>query len=145
MDKILRRSLSGLLLVLLAFPVSAAGPPGSDRLAYALTGGRVIVSPGHVVDPGVVVVRGGVIEAVGSRRRRRRFRPDARVIDVQGKVVHAAFIDPYVSTDRLAGKPPKRPADGRRRGRGRVVVGGGEAARRVPRRIRSRPSARRTA
>ena len=33
------------------------------------------------------------------------------MIDVKGKVVHAAFIDPHVPTDRLAGKGPKRPKD----------------------------------
>ncbi len=106
----MRKMLGSLLLVLLAFPASAAGPSGSDRLAYALEGGRVIVSPGHVIDPGVVVVRGGVIEAVGPAGST-PVPADARGIDVKGKVVHAAFIDPHVSTDRLAGKGPKRPRD----------------------------------
>ncbi len=117
MTKIIRRALGGLLLVLLAFPVPAAGPPGADRLAYALEGGRVIVSPGHVIDPGVVVVRGGVIEAVGPEGKT-PIPADARVIDVQGKVVHAAFIDPHVPADRLAGKTPKRPRDEEESGAG---------------------------
>ncbi len=106
----MRRALACLLLVLLALPASAAGPPGSDRLAYALEGARVIVSPGKVFDPGVVVVRGGVIEAVGPAGST-PIPADARVIDVKGKVVHAAFIDPHVPTDRLAGKGPKKPRD----------------------------------
>ena len=106
----MRRALASLLLVLLALPVSAAGPPGADRLAYALEGARVIVSPGKVIDPGVVVVRGGIIEAVGPAGST-QIPADARVIDVKGKVVHAAFIDPHVPTDRLAGKGPKRPKD----------------------------------
>ena len=70
------------LAILVALPAAAADSPGADRPAFALTGARVIVSPGHVVDPGVVVVRGGVIEAVGpagstrdSRRRARLRRP----------------------------------------------------------------------
>jgi len=109
MEKI-RKTLAGLLLVLLALPASAAGPPGADRLAYALKGGRVIVSPGHVIDPGVVVVRGGVIVAVGPDGTT-AIPADARIVDVQGKVVHAAFIDPHVSTDRLAGKSPRKPSD----------------------------------
>ena len=106
----MRRGLACLLLVLLALPASAAGPPGSDRLAYALEGARVIVSPGKVIDPGVVVVRGGVIEAVGPAGST-PIPADARLIDVKGKVVHAAFIDPHVSTDRLAGRGPKKPRD----------------------------------
>ena len=110
MEQAVRRALSSLLLVLLACPAPAAGPPGSDRLAYALEGARVIVAPGKVVDPGVVVVRGGVIEAVGPVGST-AVPADARVIDVKGKVVHAAFIDPHVPTDRLAGKGPKKPKD----------------------------------
>jgi imidazolonepropionase-like amidohydrolase len=105
----LRKGISSMLLVLLALP-AGADTAGSDRLAYALTGGRVIVAPGQVVDPGVVVVRGGVIEAVGPAGST-LIPPDARVLDVKGKVVHAAFIDPYVPADRLAGKGPKRPPD----------------------------------
>ena len=38
-----------------------------DRLAYALTGARVIVAPGRVIENGVVIVRGGVLEAVGAQ------------------------------------------------------------------------------
>jgi imidazolonepropionase-like amidohydrolase len=110
MDKFLRASLCGFLLVFLWLTASAGQTPGADRLAYALSGGRVIVSPGRVIDPGVVVIRGGVIEAVGPVATT-PIPADARVIDVQGKVIHAAFIDPHVSTDRLAGKGPKRPKD----------------------------------
>lgn len=105
----LRRLVSSAVPILLALP-AAGGTSGSERLAYALTGGRVIVAPGQVVDPGVVVVRGGVIEAVGSAGST-PIPSDARVLDVKGKVVHAAFIDPYVPADRLAGKGPKRPPE----------------------------------
>src|SRR5262245_29988127 len=101
-------------LVLVALIASQAVPlsafPGEDRLAYALTGGRVIVAPGKVIDSGVVVVRGGIIEAVGPAAST-AIPADARTIDVSGKVLHAAFVDPYVSVDRLAGKPPKKPRD----------------------------------
>ena len=84
--------------------------PGDDRLAYALTGGRVIVAPGKVIDSG---------RRRHARRHHRGGGPaastaipsDARTIDVSGKVVHAAFLDPYVSVDRLAGKGPKKPTD----------------------------------
>ena len=44
--------------------------------------------------------RGGVIEAVGPVGST-PVPADARLIDVKGKVVHAAFIDPYVPVDRL--------------------------------------------
>ncbi len=96
------------LIATQALPLSAL--PDDDRLAYALTGGRVIVAPGKVIDSGVVVIRGGIIEAVGPAAST-AIPADARTIDVSGKVVHAAFLDPYVSVDRLAGKGPKKPRD----------------------------------
>jgi hypothetical protein len=65
MGTIRRRGLACSLAFFLGLAAATAQGPGSDRLAYALTGGRVVLSPGHVVDPGVVVVRGGVIEAAG--------------------------------------------------------------------------------
>ena len=37
-----------------------------DRLSFALTGARVVAAPGLTFDPGVVVVRGGIVEAVGA-------------------------------------------------------------------------------
>lgn len=110
MERILRNSLSGLFLGLLAFPNLASDLRGGDRLAYALTGARVIAAPGRTIDPGVVVIRGGVIEAVGPAGTT-PMPADALVIDVAGKTIHAAYIDPHVSTDRLAGKAPKRPKD----------------------------------
>src|SRR5262249_30555739 len=96
-----------LVLPLLATPDE---PRGSDRYAYALTGARVLVSPGRAIDPGVVVIRGEVIEAVGPADRT-TVPADARVFDVKGKIVHAAFLDPYVTSDRLAGKKPRGPQD----------------------------------
>jgi hypothetical protein len=102
-----RKTLALALLLAASSFSFAADPPGRDRQATALTGGRVIAAPGKVYDPGVVVLRGGVIEAVGPAGST-AIPADARVVDVKGKVVHAAFIDPYVSVDRLEGKPARR-------------------------------------
>ena len=112
MGKNLRRLLAACLLVLLSLPapLAAAESPGRDRSAHALTGGRVIAAPGRVFDPGVVVVRGGVIEAVGPVGST-RVPADASAVDTTGRVVYAAFLDPYVTVDRLAGRSPKKPRD----------------------------------
>ncbi len=100
------------IAALLALP--ARGGPGEirggDRLAYALTGARVIAAPGKVFDSGIVVVRGGVIEAAGPSSST-AIPADARVIDLKGQTIHAAFLDPYVTIDRLAGKKPPAPRD----------------------------------
>ena len=87
-----------------------AGAGGAaERRAYALTGARVLAAPGRTIDGGVVVIRGGVIEAVGPAGT--PIPADAQVIDASGRVVHAAFIDANVSSDRLAGKPRKKPRE----------------------------------
>src|SRR5262245_33187621 len=120
-------SLAGLALAL-----SLSGRPSEtrsgDRYAYALTGAKVIVAPGRVIENGVVVVRGGVIEAAGPQGQT-AIPADARVFDLKGKVVHAAFIDPYVPADRLAGRRPRGPSDEEEGSEGR---GGAAAAATTP-------------
>ena len=105
----MRKNLVHLLSLVLLLPSLSAPAATPDRNAYALTGARVIAAPGKVFESGVVIVRGGVIEAVGPAGT--AIPSDASVIDVSGKVIHAAFVDPYVTTDRLAGRSPKRASD----------------------------------
>jgi imidazolonepropionase-like amidohydrolase len=57
---------------------------------YAIKGGKIIVSPGHVIDDGVIILRDGLIQAVGSDVR---IPPDAVLVDAAGKTVHAGFLD----------------------------------------------------
>jgi len=58
---------------------------------HALTGARIVVAPGRIVEKGTVVVRDGVIEAVGDVKAP----ADARVWDLEGKTIYAGFIDGY--------------------------------------------------
>src|SRR6266851_2293656 len=96
------------LVIALALPgrASPAEVRSGDRLATALTGARVIAPPGQVIERGVVVLRGGVIEAVGPEGKI-AIPPDARVLDLHGQWIYPAFIEPFLPADRLAGK--KRP------------------------------------
>src|SRR5678816_3139113 len=57
---------------------------------FAITGARVVIAPGQVLDGGTVVLRDGLIEAVGKG-----VTPpaDAWVIDGSGKTITAGFID----------------------------------------------------
>ncbi len=45
MSRLIRKALAPLLMACLAVSISAASPRGADRLAFALTGARVIVAP----------------------------------------------------------------------------------------------------
>lgn len=91
-------SLRPLALALLLGAPSAAGaappPPPGPLGVHALTGARVVVAPGRVIDRGTVVVRDGVVEAVGADVE---APPDARVWDLEGLTIYPGLIDPYAT------------------------------------------------
>jgi hypothetical protein len=87
-------ALSALLLTIAALcaaPVEARTPGDVPRV-YALTGARVVVAPGRALEPATVVLRDGVIEAVGTD-----VQPpaDARVREMEGLTIYPGLIDPY--------------------------------------------------
>src|SRR5213593_1273445 len=98
--------------------------PVSSALAerprvFAITSARVIVAPGQVVEEGTVVLRDGLIEAVGKDVK---VPPDAVTVDGKGKTVHAGFIDacseaglarPDGAAAAGGPPPPAGPAGGR--------------------------------
>lgn len=57
---------------------------------HALINARIVQSPGHVIDKGVVIIRDGVIEAVGADVKPP---PDARIWDLAGYTVYPGLID----------------------------------------------------
>jgi N-acetylglucosamine-6-phosphate deacetylase len=80
---------------------TAAAPPSTAPVigiqqntpaVYALTGLRIVVEPGRVIDKGTIVIRDGVIEAAGADAKPPA---DARVIDLAGKSAYAGLIDAY--------------------------------------------------
>jgi imidazolonepropionase-like amidohydrolase len=59
---------------------------------HALTNARIIVAPGQVIEKGTVVIRDGVIEAVGATIAPP---PDARVWDLTGLSTYPGLIETY--------------------------------------------------
>jgi imidazolonepropionase-like amidohydrolase len=59
---------------------------------FALTGARIVTSPESQIRRGTLVVRDGVIEALG---RRAQIPADAWVVDLGGKTIYPGFIDVY--------------------------------------------------
>src|SRR4051812_39775132 len=57
---------------------------------HALVGARIVVSPTQTIAKGTVVLRDGVIEAVGADLP---TPPDARIWDVSGRTIYAGFIE----------------------------------------------------
>ncbi len=104
--------LSGMLFVAgISVPVAwstAARDDGSTLgsglfpTAYAITGAKIVTAPGKVIDPGTVVVRKGVIEAVGPAKDV-KVPYDAETIDGKGLVVYPGFIDLYSTAGQRAG------------------------------------------
>ncbi|HVC95199.1 MAG TPA: hypothetical protein VND64_16000, partial [Pirellulales bacterium] len=69
---------------------------------HALRGARIVVAPGQVIESGVLVIRDGVIEAVGADVE---VPADARVWDESGKTVYAGFIDAFGELSLEASRP----------------------------------------
>ena len=76
-------------------------PPG----VHALTNARIVTAPGRVLQRGTLVIRDGVIEAVGASAAAPR---DARVWDLAGRTIYPGFIDAYTNVGM---RDSLRPAD----------------------------------
>lgn len=80
---------------------------GAGVSAYALTGARIVTVSGPVIERGTVVVRDGLIEAVGANVN---TPPDARVIDGSGLTVYPGIID--ANTTLAIPRPTPTPGGG---------------------------------
>ena len=59
---------------------------------HALLNARIVVSPGNVIPDGTLVIRDGIIEAVGAEVAPP---PDARLWDLSGSTLYAGFVELY--------------------------------------------------
>ncbi len=114
----MRRSAVILSSLLLAAPCSAAG---RTPRVHALVHARVVPAPGTVLDDATIVLRDGVVEAVGSHLAPP---PDARVWDLRGRTVYAGFVEAWL--DRT---PAPAPRGGSREGPAAPVSAAPPAAR----------------
>src|SRR5437762_1937256 len=95
-----RRSVCFVVLFLLAVPVCADAPG-----VYAITGGTVHPVSGPPIPNGVVIIRGGLIEAVGAGLA---VPADAAVIDAKGGQVYPGLIDAETSLGFASAAPRRR-------------------------------------
>src|SRR6266850_5583990 len=70
---------------------------------FAITGARLVIAPGQIIDGGTIVLRDGLIEAVGKG-----IAPpsDAWILDGSGKTVTAGFIDACTDLAQKKSEPP---------------------------------------
>lgn len=82
---------------------------------YAITGARIVPVSGVVIDKGTIVIRDGIITAVGATVA---VPADARVIDGTGLSVYPGLIDGYTSLSQTSAANATAAAAGGRGGRG---------------------------
>lgn len=92
------------LLTAIAIPFASA-QRGIDT--YAITNARIVPVSGPTIERGTIVVRNGLITAVGANVT---APPDARVIDGAGTTVYPGLIDSY--TNLAQPEPSPAPAGG---------------------------------
>ena len=83
---------------------STIPPPGireHDPNVHALTNARIVTAPGQVIEKGAVVIRDGIITAVGAGLT---APADATVWDLAGKTVYPGFIDAYTEPSAGVGE-----------------------------------------
>src|SRR2546425_2168251 len=95
-------TLAAFLLIVGVLSIAADGasaellPPGFRPVplgVHALVGGKVVTKPGEVIEGGTIVIRDGLIKAVGKDVTPPE---DARVWDMKGTTIYAGFIDCYI-------------------------------------------------
>jgi imidazolonepropionase-like amidohydrolase len=97
----------GFLLLAAALALTPAPARAATPRVHAIVGARIVAAPGQVIENGTVVMRDGLIEAVGAG-----VRPpaDARIWSGAGLTVYAGMIDAFV---------PATPAEAPRAGAAR--------------------------
>ncbi|HTI49977.1 MAG TPA: amidohydrolase family protein, partial [Planctomycetaceae bacterium] len=86
--------------------------PGFEPRTFAIVKGRLVLSPEEELDQGTLVIRDGLIAAVG---RDLPLPPDAEVIDATGLTVYPGFIDAASSAlldaEKIPAPAAARPID----------------------------------
>jgi imidazolonepropionase-like amidohydrolase len=96
-----------LLLITASLIVRSTSGRAFDGEAYAIRGSTVVTVTGATIQKGIVVIRNGLIEAVGADIP---IPGDARVIDATGMTIYPGLFDSYTSYGmRPAPTPAPRP------------------------------------
>src|SRR5829696_3153553 len=89
------------------FPITRAQRSAIDT--YAITNARIVTVSGAPIERGTVVVRNGLIAAVGANVS---APPDARIIDGTGLTVYPGLIDSYTNLALPEASPSPSPGGG---------------------------------
>lgn len=84
-----------LVAAIIVLPAVARRAAGEEPLVFAITNARVIPVSAPAIEKGTVVIRDGIIEAVGADVA---IPGDARVVDAAGLVLYPGLIDGFTDT-----------------------------------------------
>src|SRR4051812_10630156 len=110
---------AGLLPLSHAQPPSTIPPNGlrdNTPAVHALINARIVVAPGRTIEKATLVIRDGVVTAVGADVA---APSDARVWDLSGKTIYPGLIDAYGEPGPVGGGGAARVKDLLRRARRR--------------------------
>ncbi len=98
-----------LKVVLLAFAAIGLFATCVDAQSYAITNARIVTVSGPTIEKGTVVVRDGLIAAVGADAK---APADAQIFDGTGLTVYPGFFDTLTNVGMQAARPPTTPGGG---------------------------------
>src|SRR5687768_17595249 len=98
-----------LKIFLLAFSAIGSLDTLSDAQSYAITNARIVTVSGATIEKGTVVVRDGLIAAVGADAK---APADAQVFDGTGLTVYPGFFDALTNVGMPAPRTPATPGPG---------------------------------
>jgi imidazolonepropionase-like amidohydrolase len=112
MSQLRRRLFLGALAASSALAAFASPTMAATPRVHAIVGARIVTAPGQVIENGTVVMRDGVITAVGAGIP---VPADARLWDGDSLTVYPGLIDAFVMPAEAAGSGPQGPQGGRPR------------------------------
>jgi imidazolonepropionase-like amidohydrolase len=80
--------------------------------ALAIEGAKIVVTADKVIEPGTIIIRKGIVEAVGKTEEV-KIPPDAFVVAGKGLTIYPGWIDAYTLTGLGTGVPRSRTGSGR--------------------------------
>ncbi len=94
-------------LLLLACTAIGLSAPSADAQSYAVTNARIVTVSGPTIERGTVVVRDGLITAVGADAK---VPADAQVFDGSGLTVYPGFVDTLTNVGLQSPRPAASPS-----------------------------------
>src|ERR1017187_4769685 len=116
-------------LLLSAFLVLCASAVAEVPSTVAIRNAKIVTVSGAVIAKGTVIIRGGLIDAVGENVA---VPADARVVDGEGMTVYPGLIDGLSTVGIVGAAPAAAAAGGGRGGRGPFGEGGDPAPAAAP-------------